>query len=106
MEPIWQAFDRLETLEHTARIAILARVLGGSQNLPNDAIEKLINLREKAGYLGEGGRCQACGYLHETQLRVLVASDQRRKLSDFQWFRQIALSREELVVLDSGRTIK
>jgi L-fuculose-phosphate aldolase len=65
---LWQAFDRLETLEHTARIAILARILGGSQNLPNDAIEKLINLREKAGYLGEGGRCQACGYLHETQL--------------------------------------
>ena len=65
---LWQAFDRLETLEHTARIAILSRILGGSQNLPNDAIEKLINLREKAGYLGEGGRCQACGYLHETQL--------------------------------------
>jgi len=65
---LWQAFDRLETLEHTARIAILARILGGSQNLPSDAIEKLINLREKAGYLGEGGRCQACGYLHEMQL--------------------------------------
>ncbi|HKO59780.1 MAG TPA: class II aldolase/adducin family protein, partial [Pyrinomonadaceae bacterium] len=65
---LWQAFDRLETLEHTARIAILARILGGSQNLPNDAIEKLINLREKSGYLGESGRCQACGYLHETQL--------------------------------------
>lgn len=65
---LWQAFDRLETLEHTARIAILARILGGSQNLPKDAIEKLVNLREQAGYLGEGGRCQACGYLHETQL--------------------------------------
>lgn len=65
---LWQAFDRLETLEHTARIAILARILGGSRNLPTDAIEKLINLREAAGYLGEGGRCQACGYLHETQI--------------------------------------
>ncbi len=65
---LWQAFDRLETLEHTARIAILARMLGGSKNLPADAIEKLINVREAAGYLGEGARCQACGYLHETQL--------------------------------------
>ena len=65
---IWQAFDRLETLEHTAKIAILARLLGGSRNLPADAIEKLINVREKAGYLDEGARCQACGYLHETQL--------------------------------------
>src|SRR6188768_628305 len=61
---VWQAFDRLETLEHTARIAILSRILGGSKNLPVDAIEKLINVREAAGYLGESARCQACGYLH------------------------------------------
>src|SRR4026209_2933464 len=63
---LWQAFDRLETLEHTARIAILARILGGSKNLPADAIEKLINVREAAGYLGESARCQACGYLRES----------------------------------------
>jgi len=63
---LWQAFDRLETLEHTAKIAILSRVLGGSKNLPAAAIEKLINVREAAGYLGEGARCQACGYLHDT----------------------------------------
>src|ERR1700682_157167 len=54
---IGQAFDRLETLEHTARIAILSRILGGSKNLPAEAIEKLINVREAAGYLGEGARC-------------------------------------------------
>ena len=50
---LWQAFDQLETLEHTARITILARSLGGSRNLPADAVEKLINVREAAGYLGE-----------------------------------------------------
>src|SRR5438477_10443953 len=65
---LWQAFDRLETLEHTAKIAILSRVLGGSRNLSPDAIEKLINVREAAGYLDKGARCQACGYLHETNL--------------------------------------
>src|SRR5207247_11473035 len=43
---LWQAFDRLETLEHTAKIAILSRALGGSKNLPPDAIEKLINVLE------------------------------------------------------------
>src|SRR6187549_900166 len=43
---LWQAFDRLETLEHTAKIAILSRLLGGSKNLPPDAIEKLMNVRE------------------------------------------------------------
>src|ERR687890_1729519 len=72
---VWQAFDRLETLEHTARIAILARILGGSQNLPADAIEKLIVVRERAGYLDERARCQACGYLHET--RVVCPTGER-----------------------------
>src|SRR5918995_6436502 len=65
---IWQAFDRLETLEHTAKIAILARALGGARNLPPDSIEKLIDVREKAGYLDERARCQACGYLDDTQV--------------------------------------
>ena len=67
-EDVWQAFDRLETLEHTAKIAILARALGGANNLPPDAIEKLINVRERAGYLDERARCQSCGYLDETQI--------------------------------------
>jgi L-fuculose-phosphate aldolase len=67
-EDVWQAFDRLETLEHTAKIAILARALGGASNLPPDAIEKLIHVRERAGYLDERARCQSCGYLHETQI--------------------------------------
>ena len=58
---LWQAFDRLETLEHTAKIAILAKSLGGANDLPKDAIEKLINIREKAGYLTEDARCQSCG---------------------------------------------
>src|SRR2546421_6973100 len=39
---LWQAFDRLETLEDTSRIAILARILGGCKNLPADANGKLI----------------------------------------------------------------
>ena len=65
---VWQAFDRLETLEHTAKIVILSRALGGSRNLSPDAIEKLINVREKAGYLDESARCQACDYLHETNV--------------------------------------
>src|SRR5213075_2190266 len=65
---LWQAFDRLETLEHTSNIAILSRALGGANDLPKDAIEKLINIREKAGYLTESARCQACGYLEDTDI--------------------------------------
>ncbi len=66
---LWEAFDRLETLEHTAKIAILARALGGANDLPKEAISKLINIREKAGYLTESARCQACGYLEYTDIK-------------------------------------
>jgi L-fuculose-phosphate aldolase len=100
---LWQAFDRLETLEHTARIAILSRILGGSRNLPADAIEKLINVREAAGYLDEAARCQACGYLHETQL-VCPSGDRPASRNDYtesssNGSGKIALTREELVEL-------
>lgn len=99
---LWQAFDRLETLEHTARIAILSRILGGSRNLPPEAIEKLINVREAAGYLGEGARCQACGYLHETQLTCPTgerpaATGYREPSANGSG--KIVLTREELVEL-------
>lgn len=98
---LWQAFDRLETLEHTAKIAILSRALGGSKNLPPDAIEKLINVREAAGYLGEGARCQACGYLHETRLSCPTGDRPKpsSQASSANGSGKISLSREELVDL-------
>ena len=99
---LWQAWDRLETLEHTARIAILSRILGGSRNLSPDAIEKLINVREAAGYLNESARCQACGYLHETQMAC--PSGDRPPPPDLSVGAvngggKISLTREELVEL-------
>ena len=103
-EGIWQAFDRLETLEHTAKIAILARALGGSRNLPPDAIEKLINVREAAGYLDERARCQACGYLHETRITCPTgerdgAAKQRAATNGAQSNGRVSLTREELIEL-------
>lgn len=96
-ENLWQAFDRLETLEHTAKIAILSRALGGANDLPKAAIEKLINIREKAGYLDESARCQTCSYLHETNIRCgLDANSVNKPNSNGA---KISLSREELIDL-------
>lgn len=99
---LWQAWDRLETLEHTAKIAILSRVLGGSRNLSPEAIEKLINVREASGYLGESARCQACGYLHETNLTCPTGDRPAARPSSSSSSNgagRVSLSREELVEL-------
>ena len=108
---VWQAFDRLETLEHTAKIAILSRALGGARNLPPDSIEKLIDIREKAGYLDERGRCQSCGYLHETKIvcptgeRAAVNTSGAAKAAT-NGAGKISLSRDELIELlvEAART--
>ncbi len=98
---LWQAWDRLETLEHTAKIAILSRVLGGSRNLSPDAIEKLIDVRERAGYLSQDARCQACGYLHETNLSCPTGDRPPAKSysSSANGAGKVSLTREELVEL-------
>lgn len=102
---LWQAFDRLETLEHTAKIAILAKTLGGANDLPKEAISKLINIREKAGYLTESARCQACGYLEDSD--VVCEHDGH---SDFKFQTaktngaKISFTREELIELLSQVT--
>lgn len=94
---LWQAFDRLETLEHTAKIAILAKTLGGANDLPQDAIEKLIEIREKAGYLNSDARCQACGYLHDAGITCDLDVSYPGKSGENG--KKISFTREELIEL-------
>jgi L-fuculose-phosphate aldolase len=58
------AYGRMETLEHFAKINLIARIVGSPKELPKEAIEKLIDVRERSGYMPPERRsCQACGYL-------------------------------------------
>ncbi|MBV9240659.1 MAG: class II aldolase/adducin family protein [Acidobacteria bacterium] len=96
-EDLWQAWDRLETLEHTAKIAILARALGGANELPQEAISKLVEIREKAGYLKSNARCQACGYLHDAGIACDL--DVEYPTSRGGNGQKVSFTREELIEL-------
>ncbi|GDX79608.1 aldolase [Deltaproteobacteria bacterium] len=52
------ALLRMELVEHLARIAALARPLGGARPLPAEDVAKLLDARRKAG-LGPEGRANA-----------------------------------------------
>ena len=61
---VWQAYLRLETLEHTATIVHHARQLGPLAPLPPAQVAELLTVRRTLGYWREGDAerfCEACG---------------------------------------------
>lgn len=44
---VWQAFLRMETVEHFARITFVAEMLGGARPLPREEVEKLFRARTR-----------------------------------------------------------
>ncbi len=48
---VWQAYMRLETLEHTAHLTYLVHQLGGGKSLPEQQIHKLLALRKEFGLM-------------------------------------------------------
>lgn len=66
------AFLRMELVEHLARIAALARPLGGARPLPAEDVSKLLDARRKAG-LGPEGRANVAA--EATPPRAVAATD-------------------------------
>jgi len=48
-EEVFQAFFRLDTVEHSARIALIAEMLGGPKLLPRAEVQKLFDARPRYG---------------------------------------------------------
>jgi L-fuculose-phosphate aldolase len=48
-EDLMQAFFRLETVEHVARILLVAEMLGGARTLPRNEVDRLIEARGRYG---------------------------------------------------------
>lgn len=61
---VWQAYLKLETLEHTATILHRAAQLGPIVPLPPEQVAKLLELRRQLGYWRDGDEdrfCELCG---------------------------------------------
>ncbi len=48
-EDVYKAYFRMETVEHFARISLVAELLGGPKVLPRQEVEKLFEARERYG---------------------------------------------------------
>ncbi|MBI4769420.1 MAG: class II aldolase/adducin family protein [Chloroflexi bacterium] len=75
---LWEAYLKLETLEHTAKIIASARMMGAAPALPPEQVSKLIQARKEGGYArpgDEGEFCLACGVCHPTQQHTLAQED-------------------------------
>jgi L-fuculose-phosphate aldolase len=64
---VYEAYLRLETLEHTAKIIALTRLLGGGPSLPPEQVSKLLGARQALGFARANDAeefCLACGVCH------------------------------------------
>jgi len=61
-EDVFQAYYRMETVEHFARILLTSRLLGNVNVLSREQVDKLIEVRRKAGVHGRLPDCESCGY--------------------------------------------
>jgi L-fuculose-phosphate aldolase len=48
-EDVYKAYFRMETMEHYARIALVAELLGGAKALPRREVDKLLDARTRYG---------------------------------------------------------
>jgi len=58
---LYEAYFRMETIEHFAQIALTARQLGGASPLTPGEIEDLASIREKLGVRVPEDSCLSCG---------------------------------------------
>jgi L-fuculose-phosphate aldolase len=57
---LWEAYYKMERLEHYAHIILISRQLGGEKILPRDDVKELLSLRAKYGQTGLNPGCSTC----------------------------------------------
>jgi L-fuculose-phosphate aldolase len=59
-DDLWKAYFRMETVEHTARITLIAEMLGGARVLPRQEVDKLLDSRSRYGVSTKAGFDAGC----------------------------------------------
>jgi L-fuculose-phosphate aldolase len=57
---LWEAYYRMERLEHYAHIIFISRQLGGAKTLAQPEVQELLNLRAQYGQTGLNPGCSTC----------------------------------------------
>jgi L-fuculose-phosphate aldolase len=85
-EDVWRAFFRMETVEHYARVALVANLLGGPNVLPKEEVQKLVDARARYGVESRATGAPGCPVSFE---------DLQGSLSG----EKFSVTREELIAL-------
>jgi L-fuculose-phosphate aldolase len=64
-EDVYKAFFRMETVEHFARISLVAELLGGPKLLPKVEVDKLLSSRTRYGVKARSGGEPGCPVVAE-----------------------------------------
>jgi L-fuculose-phosphate aldolase len=64
-EDVYKAFFKMETVEHYARIALVAELLGGATVLPKEEVHKLFESRARYGVPSRAGVEPGCPVVAE-----------------------------------------
>ncbi|HVP46910.1 MAG TPA: class II aldolase/adducin family protein [Bryobacteraceae bacterium] len=64
-EDVYKAFFKMETVEHFARIALVAELLGGANVLPKTEVDKLLDARTRYGIKTRAGTEPGCPVVAE-----------------------------------------
>jgi L-fuculose-phosphate aldolase len=64
-EDVYKAFFRMETVEHFARISLVAELLGGPKVLPKEEVDKLFSARTRYGIKAKEGPVPGCPVVAE-----------------------------------------
>lgn len=88
-EEVYQAFFRMETIEHYARISLVAELLGGPTLLPRVEVQKLLDSRSRYGVKSRAGASPGCPVVAEDVPESAPESDGEK----------FVVTREELIAL-------